>query len=271
MAVIRLRRNIRRVRRERAIAPRSGLADGLQSSRCSRPRAMAAMRRAGIRHSIIALVRSSLPATELLMIFTVRLDGLCAGGKRYRQIRFAGLGKTMGARPSWQNDENWIDIGTAGRVFQGAAQARHGTESRARDILQGWTIRSGFECVQSRRRAARRRRLDGDYIVCPWHNWKFHRCSGLGEPGFEEDRVPAYPVKVENGRVFVDLAAAEQAQRKPHAPHPLARKVERARRSVALAGISTTAMDAANPRFSGSDHLLEHALGAAGSSAPRRG
>ena len=33
-------------------------------------------------------------------------------------------------------------------------------------------------------------RLDGDYIVCPWHNWKFHRCSGVGEPGFEADRVP---------------------------------------------------------------------------------
>ncbi len=31
-------------------------------------------------------------------------------------------------------------------------------------------------------------RLDGDYIVCPWHNWKFHRCTGEGEPGFEEDR-----------------------------------------------------------------------------------
>jgi nitrite reductase/ring-hydroxylating ferredoxin subunit len=23
-------------------------------------------------------------------------------------------------------------------------------------------------------------RLDGEYIVCPWHNWKFHRCTGTG-------------------------------------------------------------------------------------------
>src|SRR6516165_11596502 len=36
--------------------------------------------------------------------------------------------------------------------------------------------------------------LDGEYIVCPWHNWKFHRSSGMGEPGFEDDRVPAYAV-----------------------------------------------------------------------------
>ena len=103
-------------------------------------------------------------------------------------------------------------------------------------------------------------RLDGDYIVCPWHNWKFHRCNGEGEPGFEEDRVPSYPVKVEGGRVLVDVNAVSKRTRKPHAPHPLARKVERAAGPLRLAGISTTAMDGANPRFSGSDHLLDHAL-----------
>ena len=59
-------------------------------------------------------------------------------------------------------------------------------------------------------------RLDGDYIVCPWHNWKFHRCSGVGEPGFEEDRVPSYPIKVEHGRVLVDVAAGTRRMRKPH-------------------------------------------------------
>ncbi|HEY7999031.1 MAG TPA: Rieske 2Fe-2S domain-containing protein [Pseudolabrys sp.] len=103
-------------------------------------------------------------------------------------------------------------------------------------------------------------RLDGDYIVCPWHNWKFHRCTGLGEPGFEEDRVPAYPVRVENSRVLVNVAAATKRGRKPHAPHSLSRKVERAAGPLRLAGIATSAMDAANPRFSGSDHLLNHAL-----------
>ena len=28
-------------------------------------------------------------------------------------------------------------------------------------------------------------RLDGDYITCPWHGWKFHRRTGVGEPGIE--------------------------------------------------------------------------------------
>lgn len=106
-------------------------------------------------------------------------------------------------------------------------------------------------------------RLDGDYIVCPWHNWKFHRCSGVGEPGFERDRVPAYPVKVETGRVLVNLAAGTKRAKSPHEPHPLSRKVERAAGPLRVAGIATTAMDAANPRFSGSDHLLDQALKAA--------
>lgn len=105
--------------------------------------------------------------------------------------------------------------------------------------------------------------LDGDYVTCPWHAWKFHRRTGAGEPGFEEDCVPAYPVKVEQGRVLVDLASATRRRKKPHDPHPLARKAERAPGPLRLMGLSTTAMDAANPRFSGSDHLLAHALSAA--------
>jgi nitrite reductase/ring-hydroxylating ferredoxin subunit/multimeric flavodoxin WrbA len=103
-------------------------------------------------------------------------------------------------------------------------------------------------------------RLDGEYITCPWHNWKFHRCSGKGEPGFEEDAVPAYTVKVEGGRVLVDMASGTRRTRKPHPPHPLARKIERAPGPIRLAGISTSPMDEANPRFSGSDHLLRHAM-----------
>ncbi len=106
-------------------------------------------------------------------------------------------------------------------------------------------------------------RLDGDYIVCPWHNWKFHRCTGLGEPGFEQDRVPAYPVEVRNGRVLVNLAAASKRGKSPHEPHPLSRKIAREAGPLRLAGIATTSMDAAYPRFSGSDHLLDHALTAA--------
>ncbi|WP_421694425.1 Rieske 2Fe-2S domain-containing protein [Aestuariivirga sp.] len=107
-------------------------------------------------------------------------------------------------------------------------------------------------------------RLDGDYIVCPWHNWKYHRCSGQGEAGSEDDKVPSYPVKVENGRVLVDLANVTARAKSPHSPHPLARPTTRAPGPLRLLGLSTTAMDAQNPRFSGSDHVLAAAVKAAG-------
>lgn len=102
--------------------------------------------------------------------------------------------------------------------------------------------------------------LDGDYVVCPWHQWKFHRCTGMGEPGFEGDKVPSFPVRVEAGRLLVDLANPTRREKDPHDPHPLARDPARAPGGLRIAGISTTAMDRTNPRFSGSDHLLDMAL-----------
>ena len=103
-------------------------------------------------------------------------------------------------------------------------------------------------------------RLDGNYVKCPWHGWKFHRCTGVGEPGSEEDLIPSFPVKVENGHVLISLAGATKRSRKWHQRHPLSRKVNRVAGPLRLAGISTTAMDAHNPRFSGSDHLLNCAI-----------
>lgn len=103
-------------------------------------------------------------------------------------------------------------------------------------------------------------RLDGDYVVCPWHNWKFHCETGLGEPGYEEDAVPTYAVKVENGRVLVNTQPLTPRTRKKHDPHPLARPVKREEGPIRVVGISTTVMDAANPRYSTSDALLDHAM-----------
>jgi len=102
--------------------------------------------------------------------------------------------------------------------------------------------------------------LDGEYVVCPWHQWKFHCRTGEGEPGFEEDRVPSHPVRVEDGRVWVAAEPATPRHKKPHEPHPLARPVRREEGPVRVAGLSTTVMDPAHPRYSGSDHLLATAL-----------
>jgi multimeric flavodoxin WrbA/nitrite reductase/ring-hydroxylating ferredoxin subunit len=157
-------------------------------------------------------------------------------------------------------DEAWIDIGSTEELSR--APLRHVTAGN-RELAV--SFRDGrFGAVSNACNHVGgplgEGRLDGDYITCPWHNWKFHRCSGKGEPGFEEDAVPAYSVKAENGRVLVDIASPTKRTRKPHAPHPLARSIKRAPGPIRVAGISTSPMDEANPRFSGSDHLLRHAL-----------
>ncbi len=103
-------------------------------------------------------------------------------------------------------------------------------------------------------------RLDGEYVVCPWHNWKFHCRTGLGEPGYEKDAVLRHDLRVENGRVLVNLAPASPRTRKPHATHPLGRPVERGGPSPRVLGISTTVMDRVNPRYSTSDALLTAAI-----------
>jgi nitrite reductase/ring-hydroxylating ferredoxin subunit/multimeric flavodoxin WrbA len=103
-------------------------------------------------------------------------------------------------------------------------------------------------------------RLDGEFVVCPWHQYKFHRCTGEGEPGYEADKVPGYGVREENGRLLVTAKPVSKRGHLPHEPHPLTRSTERAPGGLRVGGISTTAMDARNPRFSTSEHLLEVAL-----------
>ncbi len=103
-------------------------------------------------------------------------------------------------------------------------------------------------------------RLDGDYVVCPWHNWKFHREKGLGEPGFEGDAVPSYELKIKDGHLFINLNEATPRKHTPHPLHPLARPLKREEGPIRVAGISTTAMDSKNSRYSTSEALLLVAL-----------
>ena len=158
--------------------------------------------------------------------------------------------------------EDWIDIGAASELAQ----------QMLRPIEAG-AVKIALSCINGSFGAVHNAcnhvggplgegALDGDYIVCPWHHWKFHRVSGLGEPGFEADRVPSFPVKVENNRVLLQLDPTKR-QKAPHEPHPLARPIQRGPGPIRVAGISTTAMDKAAPRYSGSDDLLASALKAA--------
>src|SRR5262245_12985541 len=103
--------------------------------------------------------------------------------------------------------------------------------------------------------------LEGDYVVCPWHQYRFHRTQGVGEPGYEADAVPAYHVRVRDGRVEVSARPYSKRSKIPHDPHPLTRKIEREPGPVRVVGISTTMMNPSYARYSTSDALLEEALG----------
>jgi len=162
-----------------------------------------------------------------------------------------------------QKPENWVDIGAAIELQGNELQAvRVGKVTIALSCVGGefGAISNACNHVGG---PLGHGCLDADFVVCPWHQWKFHRVTGAGEPGFEDDRVPSYPVQVEKGRVLVDMAGATKRQKSPHKPHPLARKVERAEGPVRVVGISTTVMDENFPRYSGSDDLLVSALKAA--------
>jgi len=102
--------------------------------------------------------------------------------------------------------------------------------------------------------------LEGDYVVCPWHQWRFHRATGKGEPGYDEDAVPAFVTKIENGRAYVDLSSGTARTRKKYPPHSLARPIERAPGPVRVVGVSATVMNRVYPRRSTSERLLEISL-----------
>jgi nitrite reductase/ring-hydroxylating ferredoxin subunit/multimeric flavodoxin WrbA len=103
-------------------------------------------------------------------------------------------------------------------------------------------------------------KMAGEYVVCPWHNWKFHHKTGQGEPGFESDCVPTYALKTEGDILLIDLASASPRHKSPHPNHPLAREVKRSSGAIRVLGISTTNMDEENPRTSTSDLLLDVAM-----------
>ncbi len=101
--------------------------------------------------------------------------------------------------------------------------------------------------------------LKGDYIVCPWHQWTYHRITGKGEPGYPDD-VPQYGFEIRGEHLWVRLEPLTKGNKAHHSPHPLSRPIERKKGPIRVVGISTTAMDQKNPRVSTSELLLRVAL-----------
>jgi len=160
-------------------------------------------------------------------------------------------------------DSDWVDVGAAAEVADG--EVREFTLGRGRIAVvrrgDAWGAING-QCNHVGGPLGQGR-LDGDYVVCPWHYWKFHWQTGAGEPGYQADRVPSHAIRIESGRILVQRASATPRGHLPHPPHPLARAPQRLPGAIRILGLSTTSMTRDQPRYSTSEDLLAHALATA--------
>src|SRR5512134_1674892 len=157
-------------------------------------------------------------------------------------------------------DEQWIEVGAVGELkLKPLQEIMCGTTPIALTYKNGSFAAISGACNHVGGPLGEGS-LDGEYVVCPWHYWKFHRQTGRGEPGYEQDQVPAYATQIENGRVFVNLSSATKRKQHAHPPHPLARPIVRQPGPIRVLGISTTAMTKDHPRYSTSDAMLDVAL-----------
>ena len=104
-------------------------------------------------------------------------------------------------------------------------------------------------------------RLRGEYVTCPWHGWEYSVVTGRGPEGYDEEQVPVFEVDERADGVYVATPPVSPRKLVKHKPsHLLGEHPKPPGAPPRVLGLSTTAMDEGNPRFSASDALLEHAL-----------
>jgi multimeric flavodoxin WrbA len=101
----------------------------------------------------------------------------------------------------------------------------------------------------------------GEFVMCPWHAWEYSVVTGKGPAGYDEEQVPVYRLESRADGLYIQLPPVMPRHLLKHKPsHLLEPHPKEPGQPARVLGISTTAMDAENPRFSTSDCLLEHAL-----------
>jgi len=104
-------------------------------------------------------------------------------------------------------------------------------------------------------------RVRGEFVMCPWHGWEYSVITGKGPEGYDEEQVPVYAVEERGDGVYLKLPPEMPRRLLKHKPsHLLEPHLKPPGAPPRVLGISTTAMDEINPRFSTSEALLTHAL-----------
>lgn len=156
--------------------------------------------------------------------------------------------------------QDWVDVGSVDELSQKPLQTVYARRTRIAISFKDGVFGAISGVCNHVGGPLGDGRLDGEFVECPWHFWKFDRHTGVGEPGFEQDKVPSFTTRIENGRLLVDVASATKRTKQPHEPHPLARPFKREPGPLRVFGLSTTNMTEGHPRFSTSDELLEEAM-----------
>ncbi len=154
----------------------------------------------------------------------------------------------------------WIDAGTVKSLKkQRLSEIMAGNTRIALICKNGEFSAVSGECNHEKGPMAQGR-MEGDYIVCPWHGWKYHRETGHAMPPFEIACLPRHEVHQKDGHIFIKSKPSNKRAHFPHPAHSLSRDVKRAKGPIRVAGISTTPMSKSLPRYSTSEDLLNSAL-----------
>jgi nitrite reductase/ring-hydroxylating ferredoxin subunit len=112
---------------------------------------------------------------------------------------------------------------------------------------------------------------DGCVLTCNWHNWKFDLSSGETLVG--GDALPRYPVRLQDGRIWLDITAPDPALRRQQVLAGLPRALQDndaqrlVREAARLAGIGADPLDAVRAAVAWCAERLEfgttHALAGA--------
>lgn len=157
-------------------------------------------------------------------------------------------------------DKNWFDAGPVIKLKRKALQQIViGKTSIALVFKNGEFSAVSGKCNHEKGPLGRGR-MEGDYVVCPWHGWRYHRKTGHAKPPFEIACLPRHEVKEKDGRLFISVRPSNRRVQFPHPPHPLSREIRRDNGPIRVVGISATPMDKNLPRYSTSENLLISAL-----------
>ena len=110
--------------------------------------------------------------------------------------------------------DGWIRVGATGDIPEGRAATviPHGREAIAVFNDKGCFAAIGARCAHQNGPLGEGRVIDGR-VICPWHGYEFMLRNGCSPPPFTE-RVPVYPLRVEDGVIYVhgDAANAEATE-----------------------------------------------------------